>query len=374
MIQGGVYSRRSKYFCGALSCGYAARSSYAVRETKLWRRPNKFGARATSSAAIPLPRPTSPAGRASNAKEMLQSSSLPSVETRTSWIVATAALGVMAIAFGAPWVTVVALKDIAAEVHGERAIPAFAAALVWVGSGLGGVLMGRVAERVGVRWTVIGGSVMIAAGLALSTLGPSLPLYIGHGLGIGLLGIGGINAPFYIYVSRWFDRRRGSALALISSGSFLAGTIWPPVFERAIAYVGWRHTMLYFAALEIVLIVPAAGIVFQPPPEVPHYGALGRDTRGARTVMGWPANLVYALMACAIFTCCVPMSMPQIILLHSAAIWASALHMVRRWYRCCWGWPSSAGSSGAPWPMKSAAYTPCLRGRRARPSAWWRFF
>jgi hypothetical protein len=27
---------------------------------------------------------------------------------------------------------------------------------------------------------------------------------------MGLLGIGGINAPFYVYVSRWFDRRRGS--------------------------------------------------------------------------------------------------------------------------------------------------------------------
>src|ERR1700744_5940067 len=108
-------------------------------------------------------------------------SSLPSVETRTSWVVAFTALAVMATAFGAPWITVVALKNIAAEVNGERSIPALAGALVWVGAGLGGIIMGRVAERVGVRWTVIGGAVMIAAGLLLSTLGPSLPLYIGHG-------------------------------------------------------------------------------------------------------------------------------------------------------------------------------------------------
>ena len=152
---------------------------------------------------------------------MLQSSShaLSSVETRQSWVVATVVLAVMAVAFGAPWITVVALKDIAAEVNGERSVPALAGALIWVGAGLGGIIMGRVAERVGVRWTVLGGAVMIAAGLVLSTLGPSLPLYIGHGLFIGLIGIGGINAPFYVYVSRWFDRRRGSALALISSGS-----------------------------------------------------------------------------------------------------------------------------------------------------------
>src|ERR1700719_5003433 len=147
----------------------------------------------------------------------------PSVETRASWVVASVVLMVMAIAFGAPWITIVALKNIAAEVTGERSIPAFAGALVWVGAGLGGIIMGRVAERVGVRWTVIGGAVMIAAGLLLSTLGPSLPLYIGHGFFIGMIGIGGINAPSHVYVSRWFDRRRGSALALISSGSFLAG-------------------------------------------------------------------------------------------------------------------------------------------------------
>ncbi len=30
-----------------------------------------------------------------------------------------------------------------------------------------------------------------------------------------------------------------------------------------------------------------------------------------KSVMGWPPNLVFALQMCAIFTCCVPMSMPQ---------------------------------------------------------------
>src|ERR1700690_1325819 len=138
-----------------------------------------FSGQSSPCAAIPQPR-ASPAGRASNAKFMLQSPSpslsLSSVETRQSWVVATVVLIVMAVAFGAPWITVVALKDIAAEVNGERSVPAFAGALVWMGAGFGGILMGRFAERFGIRWTAIGGSVMIAVGLCLSTLGPSLPL------------------------------------------------------------------------------------------------------------------------------------------------------------------------------------------------------
>ncbi len=74
---------------------------------------------------------------------------------------------------------------------------------------------------------------------------------------MGFLGIGGMNAPFYVYVSRWFDRRRGSALALISSGSYVAGAIWPSIFERAIAHVGWQQTMIYYGLLQIAVDHPA---------------------------------------------------------------------------------------------------------------------
>jgi MFS family permease len=76
--------------------------------------------------------------------------------------------------------------------------------------------------------------------VAISSLGAPWQLYLGHGLFIGFLGNGGINAPLYVYVSRWFDRRRGSALALISSGAYLAGAVWPPIFQRVIAVLGWR--------------------------------------------------------------------------------------------------------------------------------------
>jgi MFS family permease len=216
----------------------------------------------------------------------------------------------MAIAFGAPWITLVALKDIAAEVRGERSIPALASALMWMGSGLGGILMGRIAERLGIRFTVIFGAIMVALGLALSSLGASWPLYVGHGLFMGLLGIGGINAPFYVYVSRWFDRRRGSALALISSGAYLAGALWPPVFARLIASAGWRQAMLYYGGFELLMIVPAAVLVLAPPPQQVRHPRR-HETGVSKSVLGWPPNLVFALQMAAIFTCCIPMAMPQ---------------------------------------------------------------
>jgi MFS family permease len=240
---------------------------------------------------------------------MLQSASA-SIESRSSWVTASAALITMMMAFGAAWITAVALKDIAAEAGGARTVPALASALAWLCSGAGGIMMGRIADKVGTRWTVICGALMIGTGLTISTLGLPWPLWIGHGLFIGLIGLGGINAPLYIYVSRWFDRRRGSALALISSGSYLAGALWPPVFERAIAYFGWRETMLWYALAEIVVIVPLAAIFFRAPPEAIDETA---ETGTAQTasVLGWPPNLVFGMMCAAAVMCCVPMAMPQ---------------------------------------------------------------
>jgi MFS family permease len=238
-------------------------------------------------------------------------SPMPSVESKDSWVVATVALGILTLSFGAPWIVVVALKPIAAELDGTRSIPSFATALAWFGQGLGGILMGRLAEMIGVRWTVICGAVMICIGLLLSMGGAPWQLYLGHGLFIGVLGNGGINAPFYVYVSRWFDRRRGSALALISSGSYVAGTIWPNIFEPAIAEIGWRQTMLWYGVFELVVIVPLALMFLKPAPELPTVPLPGASQQANR-VFGWRPSAVYVPMAIAGFLCCVTMSMPQV--------------------------------------------------------------
>jgi MFS family permease len=234
-----------------------------------------------------------------------------SIESRSSWVVAGAALVTLLMAFGGAWITPVALKDIAAEAGGAREVPALASALAWLCSGAGGILMGRIADRIGTRWTVLGGALMIGTGLAISTFGPPWPLWIGHGLFIGLIGLGAINAPMYIYISRWFDRRRGSALALISSGSYLAGALWPPVFEQVIAHVGWRDTMLIYAVVEIAVVVPLAAIFFRAPPEVIQPAETARAGAQTPPVLGWPPNLVFAMMCAAAVLCCVPMAMPQ---------------------------------------------------------------
>jgi MFS family permease len=264
-------------------------------------------------------------------------------------------LAILAIAFGGPWIAVVALKAIAAETGGARSIPSFASSLAWFGAGLGGIGMGWLADRYGVRWTVMFGATMIAVGLAISVygqelLGKAVALYVGHGVFMGLLGNAGLNAPLYVYVSRWFDRRRGSALALIASGQYIAGALWPPIFERLIDGYGWRQTMLMFAVFQVAIIVPLAFVFLKRPPEVPHPPVAVTAGAAKPTVLGWPPNLVFGLLMVAAYCCCVPMSMPQshlvalctdlgILPSHGAAM-LSVLLGTAFFSRQAWGWIS----------------------------------
>src|SRR5258708_3014813 len=216
------------------------------------------------------------------------------IETRASWAVCLTALGIASVSFAAPAVTVVALKQIAADLRAEPQVPALAYSLAWLGAGCGGIMMGRVAERFGVRWTVMFGALMIGAGLALASSGGAVSLLIGYGVFVGFLGNAGINAPLYIYVSRRFDRRRGTALALLSSGSSISAAIWAPIFAVAVEHVGWRNTMLLFAAIEIAIILPAAFVMFSPAPEAVGDGdgdtgpRAGAAVLGMRSGPGWP--------------------------------------------------------------------------------------
>jgi hypothetical protein len=147
-------------------------------------------------------------------------------------------------------------KTIAAEIGGARSVPSLATALAWFGAASAASAWAgcRSLRRALDRHV---GSVSIAIGLAillaradLGALSRPRPVH-------RLLGNSGLNAPLYVYVSRWFDRRRGSALALIASGQYISGAIWPPIFERAIANTaGADHADVRL--FELAVIVPIA--------------------------------------------------------------------------------------------------------------------
>jgi MFS family permease len=233
------------------------------------------------------------------------------IDSTEAWLTAMAALLILSVAFGSPHIASTGLKVIAADLGGHRSVPSGASALAWLGTGVGGLMMGLIAERIGVRFTAMFGAAMVATGLAISSGGDTWQLYVGHGVFIGLLGNAGINAPLYVYVTRWFDKRRGAAIALIASGQYAAGAIWPPIFERAIAAYGWQQTMLGFGALVAIVVVPLAGMFLKRPPEATSSSGAGGGKGITSESLGLNPALVFSLLCAASFLCCIAMAMPQ---------------------------------------------------------------
>ena len=181
-----------------------------------------------------------------------------SVENAASWRMAFTTLAILSVTFGSPLLIVVGMKPMQEALGADRSVLALAAALVWVGTGAGSVLMGRLSDRIGVRATVTIGVCMIAGGLALSSTGAMWAIFVGHGLMLGLFGGGGVYPPLLVHVTRWFDRRRGTAIALISSGQYIAGVVWPSVFQIGIETWGWQRSMLVFAGLVVLAFLGVA--------------------------------------------------------------------------------------------------------------------
>ena len=273
-----------------------------------------------------------------------------SIEGRGSWIAATVTLALLSVSYGSPLLVVVGLKPITEDLGTARQVVALAGALTWLGTGAGGILMGWVAERIGIRFTVIFGTVMIALGLAVSASGNIWAILIGHTFLVGLLGNGALYPPLLVYISRWFDRRRGTALALISSGQYIAGMAWPVLFEHAMSDYGWQATMLGWAVVMLVTIPPLAFLFLHRPPEVPTAFYREGTAEERRAALGLRPNVVLAIIAAAGFCCCIPMALPQAHLVAfcsdigipaaQGAAMLSVLQAAAFTSRMFWGWLS----------------------------------
>jgi MFS family permease len=232
------------------------------------------------------------------------------VETRASWVAAFTVVAILAVTSGTPWVLVVALKPVAAELGVARGMPALAGSLAVLGAGFGAIAWGWLADRYGVARVVLLGSAMVCGGHLVASSGGIWSLYLGYGLMLGLCGNAAINLPLTVYVSRWFDRHRGSALALVASGQYIGGTAWPALFERGLHFWGWRRTMAAFGILEFVLVASLVLLVLPKlSGELRARGLASGPPRGA-PVLGLPPNQALALLSLASFLCCIPMALP----------------------------------------------------------------
>jgi len=234
------------------------------------------------------------------------------IDSRAAWLRLVAALALSTLGGVGMWSVVVALPAIQAEFGVTRAAASFPYTLTMLGFGVGGIMMGRLSDRYGVRLPMVGATCALAIGYVAASLSSSVLMYaIVQGVLIGMLGSSATFGPLLADISHWFVRRRGLAVSIVASGNYLAGAVWPPIVQYLIETVGWRSAHLYIGAICLLTMLPLTYAMRRAPPHVGETSSAPAASRAPRSLGISPLALQTLLMIAGV-ACCVAMSMPQV--------------------------------------------------------------
>jgi len=210
------------------------------------------------------------------------------------------------------------LKPMVADLGVDRATFSLVIAL---GLFLYGAFMpwvGSLADRLGPRFVTSAGTVLLAVSLVLVGFCQNLwqlALVYGVLASIGLAATGPVVAN--AVVSRWFSRRRGTAVSILGSASMTGMSLLVPALAWLIATVGWRHTYGVIGVAVLVLMLPLCLFIVRDTPESMGLGPDGDALPPGATVVAptrTPASaalrtLAFWQLAGSFFTCGFSMSL-----------------------------------------------------------------
>jgi predicted MFS family arabinose efflux permease len=159
-------------------------------------------------------------------------------------------------------------KPLAGEFKTNRGSIALAVSLVDLVLTFAAPGAGRLVDRYGARGVIVSSHLALAACLlGLSFLQP--PLWHFHALYAlaGLVGVATTPVTYGRVIANWFDRKRGLALGLASTGVGLGAFITPSLAQFLIDEAGWRGAYMGLAGISLLIAVPAVGIFLRGSPQ-----------------------------------------------------------------------------------------------------------
>ncbi len=245
---------------------------------------------------------------------MITTEATSEADSAYAWIRLAAAITLGTIGGVGMWSYSVVLPLIQAEFGVSRAWASAPYAGIMLGFGVGGMLMGRLSDRVGIFVPIVIGAFMLCLGYTLAGLSQTLwQFMLAQGLLIGLLGSATVFGPLMADISRWFVARRGLAVGICASGNYVAGTVWPPIVQHFVETQGWRATHIGIGVFCVCAMLPLAFVLRRPPPQHAPLSSTAASITHAPGVNGALSHTtIMALLLIAGFACCMAMAMPQV--------------------------------------------------------------
>jgi MFS family permease len=193
------------------------------------------------------------------------------------WIVVITVMVALAVASGGRFLFGVVLKPVSDEFGWGRAELALAMTISVVALSFLQPVVGLLVDRFGSRPILIVGIVLIGLAMIPMTLVDALwQVYVFYGIvaAIGFAATSPVNTT--ALVNGWFERRRGLALSLATSGSAYGQLLIVPIATAIMIAWGWRASYVVISAVLFFVILPLVVLLVR---DAPTRAATRRDRR-----------------------------------------------------------------------------------------------
>ena len=184
------------------------------------------------------------------------------------WFIVAASFFVIMMTMGARNGVGVFVLPMSEEFSWSRSSISFAAALGILLNGVSQPILGHLYDRVGGRKLILIGATVIGitAFLLAFTFHIAYFIFV-FGVVMAVAMSAGSITTGAVIVSKWFQRKRATAIGITAAGASVGGLILVPFTTYLIQLLDWRYSWAILGTMIIVLVLPVAFFVLRNNPQ-----------------------------------------------------------------------------------------------------------
>lgn len=207
-----------------------------------------------------------------------------------SWVILGAGFVVMFFSGGSRFALGLMLKPMTEDMGWTRSSLSAMVTVFMIVSALVLPLTGRLADRFSLRFVMVAGGLLVAAGVSLMGQATALwHVFLAYGI-IFAVGHAGTSQPVVgVMISRWFSRRRGIATSAAISGNAIGQLVIIGLLAAFLTQIGWRNSCTVLGAAALLIPIPLVLFVVKSRPPVRPGGEESQVATSRERLVGEPA-------------------------------------------------------------------------------------
>lgn len=176
-----------------------------------------------------------------------------SEQSSYGWVIVGAGLVISLCMYGVIESFAIMFKPLAEQFEWDRGTVSVASMISWISFGLSSLVCGRLSDRFGSKWIIIGGGLFFVTGTFLMSQIQSLwQLYLYFGV-ILAIGRSATGVPMVALVTKWFVKRQGLALAIAQSQN-VGSAVFAPLVVFLLAHNDWRWSYIWLGTVTLIVL------------------------------------------------------------------------------------------------------------------------